>query len=258
MKFNNRNVFISPNAIIGNNVKIGDNSTIYDNVSIGDNAIIANDCVIGEPTNDYYFNPNYINPPTTIGANALIRSHSIIYADCTIGLTFQTGHMVTIREKTVFGSNCRVGTQTDIQGHSIFGHHCWLHSNVHIGQNSTIGNFVFIYPYVVFTNDPTPPSNICIGPTVQDYSQIAVFSVLLPGVKIGKHCLIGAGSTVSKDVDDYQLVLGSPAKMVKDSREIKSNETGESHYPWPYRFDRGMPWEGIGFEIWKKEENTHE
>ena len=42
MKFNNRNVFISPNAIIGNNVKIGDNSTIYDNVSIGDNAIIAN------------------------------------------------------------------------------------------------------------------------------------------------------------------------------------------------------------------------
>ncbi len=254
MKFNNRNVFISPKANIGKNVRIGDNTTIYDYVTIGDNSIIANDCVIGEPTNDYYFNPDYINPSTIIGENALIRSHTIIYSDCILGNKFQTGHRVTMREKTVFGNSCRVGTLSDIQGHSTFGNHCWLHSNVHIGQKSKIGNFVFIYPYVVFTNDPTPPSNICIGPTVDDYSQIAVFSVLLPGVKIGKHCLVGAGSIVGKDVADYQLVLGNPAKVAKDVRDIKSRQTGESHYPWPYSFERGMPWEGKGFDNWEKEQ----
>jgi acetyltransferase-like isoleucine patch superfamily enzyme len=122
---------------------------------------------------------------------------------------------------------------------------------VHIGQKSTIGNFVFIYPYVVFTNDPHPPSNICVGPTVGDYSQIAVFSVLLPGVKIGKHCLVGAGSIVGKNVEDYALVVGNPAKPVKDVRELKSRETQKSHYPWPYNFERGMPWEGIGFDEWE-------
>ena len=253
MKFNNRNVFISDKAIIGKNVRIGDNTTIYDNVTIGDNSIIANDCVIGEPTNNYYFESDYQNPETRIGRNSFIRSHSIIYADSIFGDFFSTGHRVTIREKSKFGNNCRVGTLCDIQGHVTFGQYCWLHSNVHIGQDSKIGNFVFIYPYVVLTNDPHPPSNICNGPEIGDFSQIAVGSVILPGIKIGKHCLIGAQSLVGKNVDDYQLVAGNPAKLIKDVRELVSRESGKSHYPWPSNFQRGMPWENIGFDKWKIE-----
>jgi carbonic anhydrase/acetyltransferase-like protein (isoleucine patch superfamily) len=57
---------------------------------------------------------------------------------------------------------------------------------------------------------------------------------------------------VGKDVPDFQLALGSPAKNVKDVREIKSRETGASHYPWPYRFDRGMPWQNKDFDAWEK------
>ena len=68
---------------------------------------------------------------------------------------------------------------------------------------------------------------------------------------LNKHCLVGAGSIVGKDVDDYQLVLGSPAKFIKDVREIKNRKTGESHYPWPLRFDRNMPWSEIGFKKWE-------
>lgn len=252
MKFNNRNVFISPTAQIGNNVRIGDNTTIYDNVIIEDNCTIANDCVIGEPLGAYYNDNNYNNPVTHIKEGAFIRSHCLIYADTILGKGFSTGHRVTIREGAVFGDYCRIGTLSDIQGDATFGNHCWLHSNVHIGKKSTIGNFVFIYPYVVFTNDPYPPSNTCIGPTVGDFSQIAVFCVLLPGVQIGKHCLVGAGSIVGKNVDDYTLVMGNPAKPVKDVRELKSKETGQSHYPWPYHFDRGMPWEKTGFEAWER------
>ena len=255
MMFNGRNIFISPSAQIGDDVKIGDNVTIYDNVKIGNNVIICNNCIIGEPLSSYYEDMAYDNPATNIGAGSLIRSYSIIYAGCEIGENFSTGHRVTIREFTKFGKKCRIGTLSDIQGYSEFGDYCWLHSNVHIGQKSTIGNFVFIYPYVVFTNDPTPPSDICIGPKVGDYSQIAVFSVLLPGVTIGRHCLVGAGSIVTKDVEDYQLVIGSPAKAVKDVRMIKSRKTGDAHYPWPYRFERGMPWQGMGFENWLKEKD---
>jgi len=253
MKFNNRNVYVSPKAIIGNNVKIGDNCCIYDNVEIGDNSIIANDCVIGEPTS-YYYNDieNYQNPKTSILKGALIRSHSIIYADSIFGENFSCGHRVTIREKTFFGKNCRVGTLSDIQGHVTLGDYCWLHSNVHIGQNSRIGDFVFIYPYVVFTNDPTPPSNICIGPTVGDYSQIAVGAILLPGVQIGKHCLIGAGAIVGKNINDEMLVLGSPGKEIKNVREIISRHSGDTPYPWPYNFNRGMPWEDSSYVEWLK------
>ena len=256
MKFNNYNVFISEKAIIGENVRIGDNTRIYDHVVIHDNTIIANDCIIGEPGNDYYHDSNYINPKTIVGKDSLIRSHAIIYAGSEFGEGFSTGHRVSIREGSVFGKNCRVGTLCDIQGKVRFGEYCWLHSNVHIGQNSEIGNYVFIYPYVVFTNDPTPPSKICKGPQVGDYSQIAVGSILLPGVKIGQHCLIGAGSVVSKDVDDYMLAIGNPAKNLKDVREIKSRDTELSHYPWPHNFDRGMPWEDMNYNEWLSQQSS--
>ena len=256
MKFKQRNTYISTTAIIGKNVRIGDNTTIYDNVIIGDNTIIADNCTIGEPLNDYYHSQDYINPRTIIGANSLIRSYTIIYADVVLGEGFSTGHRVTIREKTKMGIKCRIGTLSDIQGHTTFGNYCWLHSNVHIGQQSKIGNFVFIYPYVVFTNDPHPPSNVCNGPTVGDYSQIAVFSVLLPGVQIGKHCLIGANSIVSKNFDDFSLILGNPAKHIKDVRDLISKETNKPHYPWPENFERGMPWEQIGYKKWMEENDT--
>lgn len=250
-KFSGTNVRISPTAKIGKGVKIGDNTVVYDNVVIEDGTIICNDCVIGEPLNAYYSNiEGYHNPATIIGSNSLIRSHSIIYADCHLGEGFQCGHRVTIREKSQFGSHCSIGTLCDIQGDSAFGEYVRLHSNIHIGKHSRIGNYCWIFPYTVFTNDPTPPSEICVGPTVGDYSIISTHCLLLPGITIGKHCLIGASTLVSKDVPDYQAVTGMPGKVVKDVRDIRDKKTGEAHYPWPYHFDRYMPWKDVGYDEW--------
>lgn len=254
MKFNGKNITISPLAQIGKNVRIGDNTTIYDHVIIGDHSTICNDCVLGEPLNSYYTDPNYINPPLIIGANALIRSHSIFYAGSSFGNNLSTGHRVTIREKIIAGDFFSVGTLSDLQGYTTFGDYCRLHSNVHIGQQSKIGNFVFIYPYVVFTNDPHPPSNICQGPTVGDYTQIAVQAILMPMITIGSNCLIGAHATVGKNFEDGQVIVGSPAKALCPITEIKSKEKeGMMHYPWMYHFERGMPWEGIGYDAWLKQ-----
>lgn len=252
-KFTGKNVIISPLATIGNNVKIGDNTIIYDNVEIGDNTIICNDCVIGEPVNDYYRDmDNYVNPRLVIGINSLIRSHTIIYAGSEFGDYLQTGHRVTMREGITMGIHCSVGTLSDLQGHAAFGDYVRMHSNVHIGQGSKVGNYCWIFPYTVFTNDPTPPSEICVGPTVGDYSIIATQCILLPGVVIGTHCLIGACSMVSKNIDDYQVAVGVPAKMVKNICDVKDRETGEPHYPWPKRFDRGMPWKDMDYNEWLK------
>lgn len=244
---------ISSKAKIGKNVRIGDNTVIYDNVVIGDNSTICNDCVLGEPLNAYYSDENYQQPTTIIGDHALIRSHTLIYAGCTIGQHFSCGHRVTIREHLKAGDYFSVGTLSDLQGYAEFGHYCRLHSNVHIGQQSKIGHFVFIYPYVVFTNDPHPPSNICKGPTVGDFTQIAVHSILLPMAKIGRNCLVGANATVGGTFGDELLIAGSPAKALGPIGTIKSKEKeGVMHYPWMYHFERGMPWEGIGFDEWTK------
>ena len=154
MKFNRRNVYVSSKAKIGRNVKIGDNSAVYDNVEVGDNSIICNDSVIGEPLAAYYEGIGYENPITVIGSDSLVRSHSIIYAGCKIGAGFSTGHRVTIRESSIIGVSCSIGTLSDIQCDVRIGNYCRLHSNVHIAETCSIGNFVFLYPFSVMTNDP--------------------------------------------------------------------------------------------------------
>jgi acetyltransferase-like isoleucine patch superfamily enzyme len=253
MKFNNRNVYIASEAKIGKNVKIGDNTTIYANVIIEDDTIIANDCIIGEPLNDYYNNPKYHNPETIIGQNSLIRSHTIIYAGSTFGNNFQTGHRVTIREFTKVGNFCSFGTNNDIQGDCEIGNYCRFQSFVNIGQKSKISNFVFIYPFVVLTNDPNPPSNTLIGSNIDDYAQIASGAIILPGRKVGKHSLVAANITLNIDVPEFSLAAGTPAKIIGDLRKMPFFNNNKRHYPWPYNYESGMPWENLGFDKWVEE-----
>lgn len=255
MKFNNRNVFVSDKATIGTNVLIGDNTIIYDNVVIGDNTIIANDCVIGEPPTAYYRNiQSFDNPPTIIGPNSLVRSHCIFYAGSEFGEGLITGHRATVREKAKFGDHCLISTLVDVQGNCTIGDYSRLYSNVHVGEQTTLGKYVFIFPYTVFTNDPQPPSTTLLGATVGDYSVVTVHCCVLPGVSIGTHCLVGANSVVSRNIDDYSFAVGSPAKRKMDIREIPSKQDSEeNYYPWTRHFDRGMPWENIGFEKWEEQ-----
>lgn len=252
MKFNNKNITIGKNVTLGENVRIGDNTIIYDNTKIGDNVTICNDCVIGEPTNDYYSTDKYNNPATIIGSNTLIRSHSIFYAGSEFGEFLITGHRVTVREKTMAGHHCMFGSYTDIQGACRIGNYNRFHSYVNIGQESELGDFVFIYPFVVLTNDPTPPSDKLVGVKIGDYSQITTAAILLPATEIGKHCLVAANSTVSGKYEDDIFISGSPAKGIgRLSKMPFLNLQGKRHYPWPNNFDRGMPWENMGFNNWK-------
>jgi acetyltransferase-like isoleucine patch superfamily enzyme len=252
MKFNNKNVQIENHVKIGKSVKIGDNSVIYDYCYIDDNSIIANDCVIGEPSTDYYYSQNYLNRHTTIGKNVLIRSHAIIYNGNNIGDHVSTGHRIMLRENNIIGESCRIGNYTELHGNVKLGRFVRLHSSVCVVENSVIGDYVWISPGTILTNDITPPSNNVASPIIGDYSFIAVNCIILPGLEIGKHCLIGAGTLVSKNIPDYSVVFGNPGKIVCDVREYDNK--GYKHYPWPFHFDRGMPWEGIGYKKWQDQQ----
>lgn len=244
MKFTGRNVYISKKAQIGKNVRIGDNTSILDNVFVADDSVIGDNCIIGEPIAEFYNSDKYQNTETIIGKNALIRSHSVIYAAVNIGSQFQTGHRVTIRENTIIGDSCAIGTNSDLQGHQIIGNHCHFHSNVHICQFSAIGDYVFIYPGVVFANDKRPPTELVKGPSIGDYTQIGIQSSLIGDVTIGEHCLIGAQTLVGRSFDDYSFIIGSPGRRKGDVRDLK-DESGKPLYPWNERFSRGMPWQNL-------------
>jgi len=103
------------------------------------------------------------------------------------------------------GAHCSFGSCTDIQGECKIGNHVMMYSGVNIGQGTEIGDFVFISPYTVLTNDPTPPSDTIAGVKVGDYSQITASCVMMPGSVLGKHCLVAAHSSVNGNFDDYSF-----------------------------------------------------
>jgi acetyltransferase-like isoleucine patch superfamily enzyme len=237
---------VSPKAMLGEAISIGAYSIVYDNVIIGDNCVIESYCEIGYPTK------NADRQPLRLGDNSHIRSHSIFYEGSVIGENLTTGHRVTVREKTIAGRNFQIGTLGDIQGHCEIGSYTRFHSNVHIGQHSKIGNYVWIFPYVVLTNDPHPPSHVMLGATIEDYVAIATMSIILPGVRVKNGALVGAHSSVSQDVEADTVVAGSPAKYICETSKIKLKDgSGESAYPWRKHFHRGYSQETV--EAWKAE-----
>lgn len=227
---------IALGAKLGANVSIGAFSIVHNDVVLGNNTVIESHCEIGHPSKLAE------GKPLVIGAGSVIRSHSVFYAGSTFGDGLVTGHRVTVRELTTAGKNMQIGTLGDIQGHCEIGDYVRTHSNVHICHGAKVGNYVWIFPYVVLTNDPHPPSETCIGPVIGDYAAIATMSVILPGVKVGEHSLVGAHSCVGKDVEPHTVVGGSPAKLICRTDRIKLRDgSGRKAYPWPTHFSRGYP-----------------
>jgi acetyltransferase-like isoleucine patch superfamily enzyme len=227
---------VSPKAKLGANVSIGPYTIVHDNVEIGDHTAIDGFCEIGYPT------PLADGLPLVIGAHSKIRSHSIFYEGSRFGERMITGHRVTVREKTIAGANFQFGTLCDIQGDCTIGDYVRFHSNVHIGKLSKIGNFVWIFPYVVLTNDPHPPSDVSLGCEIGDYAAVATMTVVLPGVKVGEHSLVAAHSMVGKDVAPGTVVGGSPSKYICDTSKIKLKDGSDRPaYPWTTHFRRGYP-----------------
>jgi len=241
---------IDEGAHVGSNVTIGAYAIVHAGVELGDDSVVGPHCILGEPSGDFYREEDYENPPLRIGSHALIRSHSVLYSGSSIGEHFQSGHRVTIREKSKLGRHVRVGTVSDIQGDCTIGDYVSLHSNVHVGQKSQLGNFVWIFPYSVLTNDPQPPSGALRGVTIEEFAVIATMVVILPGVHVGHDALIGASSLVRMDVIAESVVVGNPARQVATIHDLKNKETGLGTYPWRDHFDRGMPWEQIGYASW--------
>lgn len=125
-----------------------------------------------------------------------------------------------------------------------------------LATNNVVKNYVWISPYVVLTNDPHPPSNTLVGVVVDEFAVIATMSVILPGVTVGTNSLVAASSLVRSDVAAEAVVVGNPAKQIACVRDIKSKFDGSQVDPWRETFDRGMPWEGIGYAAWQDQVRT--
>lgn len=236
---------IGKNVELGPGVSVGAYTVIEGNTYVGGNSKIDSHCHLG------YSNRPDDDSRLTIGSNANIRSHSVFYAGSTFGDGLVTGHRVTVREATMAKNGLQIGTLSDIQGHCTIGDYTKLHSNVHIGHLSYIEDYVWIFPYVVLTNDPHPPSEYQIGCTVKRFAAIATMSVILPGISIGEGALVGAQTLVRENVPNDMICVGNPGKVIGSTSKIKFRDSDRLVYPWRRHFHRGYPDEVVA--AWQRE-----
>jgi acetyltransferase-like isoleucine patch superfamily enzyme len=230
---------VADDATLGAGVSIGAFSVVGAGVILSAGVVVGTHCVLGEPTMAILGGA----PPkgTRIGRDSLVRSHTVIYDDVEIGDDFRSGHRVTIREGARIGQDVQVGTLSDLQGDQTIGNHVRLHSNVFIAQLSAIEEYVWIFPHVVLTNDPHPPSDTCTkGATVRHHAVIATHATILPGIELGAGSLVGAMSLVSRSVEAGRVVAGVPATDRGPTTSIRCREgVLDQPYPWERHFSRG-------------------
>lgn len=186
-----------------------DTALVGKNVRLGKKTTIEPFCLIGF---------DFPESQLTIGKNAHIRSHTVIYGGTTIGQNFQTGHHVLVREHSVIGSDVSVGSHTVIEHHVIIGNKVRIHSNAFIPEYSIVEDNCWIGPNVVFTNARYPRSRdvkrSLEGPKIRKGVKIGANATILPGITINEEALIGAGSVVTKDVPKRAVIAGNPGTII--------------------------------------------
>lgn len=131
------------------------------------------------------------------------------------------------------GDETKVGAFVEIRKDVVIGRRCKIQAFAFIPEGVTLEDGVFVGPHVCFTNDPVPQAINSDGslkdardwkvvPTlVKEGAALGANSTILCGLTVGRFALVGAGAVVTRDVADFAIVAGNPARVIGDTRERK-------------------------------------
>lgn len=131
-------------------------------------------------------------------------------------------HFSHVQGGTKIGKNCSLGQNVNIGNNVIIGNNVKIQNNVSVYEGVELEDYVFCGPSMVFTNIMNPRSEFpqrgsefYLNTLIKKSASLGANSTIVCGHTVGKYAFVGAGSTVTKDVPDYALVVGNPAKLLR-------------------------------------------
>ena len=208
--------------------EIHETAVVYPGTVLGEGVKVLEHAVVGKqptlsPRSTAKRDPL---PPAEIGDGTVVSTGAVVFAGSRVGERVILGDQSCIRERVTIGDDVVVGRGSLIENDTTIGAFTTIQADAYITAYSTLEDNVFIAPCVVTTNDnfmgrTEQRHELIAGPTIRRGARIGGGAVLCPGVEIGEEAFVGAGAVVTKDVPARMLVVGNPARII---REVSADE----------------------------------
>jgi acetyltransferase-like isoleucine patch superfamily enzyme len=214
-------------------VDVHPSAIVYEGTVLGENVKVLEGAVVGkQPTlSPRSTAKRELLAPTTIGDGTIVSTGAIVFAGSKIGARVILGDQSCVRERVEIGDDVVLGRGSYIENDTTIGAMTKIQADAYITAYSTLEEHVFIAPCVVTTNDNWMGrteqrfGNIK-GPTIRRGARIGGGAILCPAIEIGEEAFVGAGAVVTKDVPPRAVMVGNPARRLRDvpDEELLENQ----------------------------------
>jgi len=220
------NLLLGDGVAVGEGVTFGANVIVFDDTVIGDGCFVQDGVVLGKVPS---LSPTSTAKrgglaPLVLGAGCVISTGAVVYRGTTLGPGCILGDYAGVRERCVLGERVVVGRGSVIENDTTIGDLTKIQTNVYITAYMTIEDRCFIAPCVQTTNDnfmgrTEKRHKLMKGATIRRGARVGGGVVLCPGIEIGEEAFIAAGAVVTKDAPARKVLMGVPARVVRDVSE---------------------------------------
>ncbi len=192
-------------TVLGDGVAIGPGSVVGKQPTLGRSSTAKRDAL----------------GPLEVGEGTAILALAVVFAGTRLGRNVVVGDQACVRERCQIGDEVVIGRGSLVENDVTIGARTRIQANAYVTAYSTLEEDVFIAPGVVTTNDnymgrTEKRLDEMRGPTIRRGARIGGGAVLLPGIEIGEEAFVGAGAVVVRNVAPRTVVVGNPARLLRD------------------------------------------
>jgi acetyltransferase-like isoleucine patch superfamily enzyme len=208
-------------ARLGEGVVVGEHVVIHTGTEIGDGCYIEAGAVLGKrPRLRPGSSAAGHTGPLVIAANVTVCAGAVVYAGARIADGVIVGDQSQVRERASIGPNSVVGCGSSVDFDAIVGARVLIQTGVYVTGGSVVEDDVFLGPGVTTTNDNAMGRHAreepLVAPVFRRACRVGGGAVLVPGVEIGEEAFVAAGALVTRDVPARAVVMGVPARVVRE------------------------------------------